>query len=95
MDYASVLSWTLYALAGFGLTVLLILAWMGGTLVFLALRFAVQLAFAEAKAKRLRRASTEAQQEFAPKPSDFDQPQDNNGNKQQTNRPLGSQSTGG
>lgn len=99
MDYASVLGWTLNTLAGFGLAVLLLLAWMGLRMVYLALSFAVTLAYAEHKARRLRKASADAQQALAPSPADFDQPTttapDNNGKNQQANTTQGSQPKGG
>ena len=61
MDYLII---TCYILAGFGLTILLLLAAPGGSLVFQAIRFAVTLAFAEHKAKRLRKASSEARDAY-------------------------------
>lgn len=78
---------SLYLLAGFGLTILLILAFLGGSLVVKALSFAVTLAFAEHKWKRLRKASAEAK-------ADITSTTDNN-DQQDTTKPQGSLSKGG
>lgn len=58
------LAYALYALAGFGLLLLLLFALLGFSLVFQAMKFAVTLAFAEHKVKRLRKASAEARAEI-------------------------------
>lgn len=61
------LTTALWLLAGFGLTVLLVLAALGGSLILQAIRFAVTLAFAEHKWKKLRKASAEAKAEVLAK----------------------------
>lgn len=78
----------LYLLAGFGLTILLIFAWLGGSLVVKALSFAVTLAFAEHKWKKLRKASAEARNDLTPTTTD-------NNDQQDTTKPQGSLSKGG
>lgn len=66
-----------YVLAGFGLLVVLTLAYLGGKMVYLALQFSVNLAFSEYKFGKLKRASDEAKADFLAKNLNTDTDTDN------------------